>query len=96
MEPPRSSDTSTRDNAPYATDPEYSKMLSRADLSKRIDQIMDISNNAASSNRTVDVNEMLAELVKELQGIQLHGAPTQTPRTEKRMAGRNIESVGSI
>lgn len=95
MEPPRSSDTSKLDSAPFATDPEYSKMLSRADLSKRIDQIMDINKNAASSGQAVNINELLAEVVKELQGIQVNRRQTQTPRTEKRTAGTNIESVGS-
>lgn len=92
MEPPRQDDQKLNP-PPFATDPQYSRMLCRADLSKRIDQIMELSSKKPSEREEVHVNTLLAELVDELQSIQLNSMQPETPRTEKHRTSANIQNV---
>lgn len=93
MEPLRPYDQDKIEEAPFGTDPECDRILSRADLTNQIDKMIN-NNKKKSSYKKVDVEKLLGQVVDELKAMEMITMIGKgSPRTEKAVASKQIASV---
>lgn len=100
MEVPRCSKDCSADLPPYDTDPEFSKMLSRKDLSQQIDDIIK-KNKQRNSNRKptpsgTDVQKLINEVVEQMRNMETKLNQMGTPRSEQEVAAKQIKNVKNL
>lgn len=79
-----------KSNPPFATDPQYDSIVSRQDMEKELDRM--IQNHKKQPNKE-EIDKMISDLVEQLKDMEATYTGIQSPRTEIEAAGSQIKKV---
>ncbi|RZC37936.1 LRR 8 domain containing protein [Asbolus verrucosus] len=81
------------DTTPYATYPEYDTILSRADLTKQIDKLIERNRNPPKKE---DLGKLINDLIGQLKDMETTYVGTKSPRAEIEAAGTEIKKIMDV
>ncbi|XP_063925548.1 leucine-rich repeat-containing protein 27-like isoform X1 [Zophobas morio] len=90
-EPPHPAERNIYTKAPpYATDPQYQTILSREDLNKEIDKM--VQHNKTPPKKP-DIEKLISDLVSQLKDMEATYGALESPRSEIESAGAQITKI---
>ncbi|XP_064211318.1 leucine-rich repeat-containing protein 27 isoform X2 [Tribolium castaneum] len=89
VEPKRMTNQEYKSKAPYATDPQFDAILSRQDMEREIDRM--IQKNKKPKKE--DVDKLISDLVGQLKDMEASYAGFKSPRSEIEAAGSQIKKL---